>query len=118
MSRSEAVADISRLLPLILLDPHLSFCVMDNYPELDRRTLFRSAIRYPDFLLAWAKRFPGLFDTIIQRELVRHTAWLIEYIHEVKPVEARSLWQQAMERCHNDWLLPWLKHYARRAGWS
>jgi hypothetical protein len=117
MSRSEAVADISRLLPLILLDPHLSFCVMDNYPELERRALFRSAIRYPAFLLAWAKRFPGAFDTVIQRELVRQPAWLIEYIHEVKPVEARSLWQQARERCRNDWLLPWLDHYARRAGW-
>jgi hypothetical protein len=117
MSRSAAVADISRLLPLILLDPQLSFWVMDNYPEVDRRTLFRSAIRYPAFLLAWAKRFPGEFDTIIQRELVRHPAWLVQYIHEFKPADARSLWKQSRQRCCNDWLLPWLDHYARRVGW-
>ena len=41
----------------------------------------------------------------------------MEYIHELKPAEARSLWQQARERCHNDWLLPWLDHYAQRVGW-
>jgi len=82
MSRSEAVADICRLLPLILLDPFLSFYVTDRYPEVDRRKLFRSAIRNPAFLLAWAKRFPGEFDAIIQRELTRHPAWLVEYIHD------------------------------------
>lgn len=114
-ARSAALEDLTRLLPLLLTAPHLCFGIPDVYPELDRKVLFRSAIRHPEFLLAWACRFPGEFDPIVQRELLRYPAWLVEYVHQCKPANGRELLAEARERCGNDWLLPWVELYLSRS---
>jgi hypothetical protein len=62
-------------------------------------------------LLAWTRRFPGEFDSIVQRELRRSPAWLVEYVHQRKPANAGELLAEARERCNNDWLRPWLELY-------
>lgn len=111
---SAALEDLKRLAPLFLTDPHLCFSILDFYPEFDRKILFRSAFRHPEYLLAWACRFPGEFDQIVQRELLRYPAWLAEYVHQCKPANARELLVEARERCSNEWLLPWLELYLSR----
>jgi hypothetical protein len=111
MARSAALEDLSRLMPLLLTDPSLCLSILDCYPEFDRKILFRSAFRHPEYLLAWACRFPGEFDSIVQRELRRSPAWLVEYVHQRKPANAGELLAEARERCNNDWLRPWLELY-------
>jgi hypothetical protein len=114
MTRAAALADVNRLVPLLLTDPQLCFSILDCYPEFDRKVLFRSAFRHPEYLLAWACRFPGDFDPIVQRELLRRPAWLVEYINRCKPANARALQAEARDRCGNAWLLPWLDLYVSR----
>ena len=114
MARSAALEDVTRLMPLLLTDPHLCLNILDFYPEFDRKILFRSAIRHPEYLLAWACRFPGEFDSIVQRELLRYPAWLVEYIQRCNPPNERELLTEGCERCNNDWLLPWLELYLSR----
>jgi hypothetical protein len=114
MMRGAVLEDIKRLLPLLSTDPHLCLIVLAAYPEFDRKVLFRSAFRHPEYLLAWACRFPGEFDQIVQRELLRRPAWLVEYIARCKPANARDLLAGARDRCSNDWLLPWLELYISR----
>lgn len=111
---SAALADLPRLMPLLRTDPGLCFSILDFYPEFDRKVLFRSAFRHPEYLLAWACRFPGEFDSIVQRELLRSPAWLVEYVHQRKPANARELLAAARERCGNEWLQPWLELYSER----
>jgi hypothetical protein len=65
-------------------------------------------------MLAWACRFPGEFDQLVQRELLRQPAWLVEYVVRCKPADARELLTGARERCSNDWLAPWLDLYLNR----
>ena len=111
MTRAAALADLNRSMSLLLTDPQLCFNALDFYPELDRKVLFRSAFRHPDWMLAWACRFPGEFDHLAQRELLRQPAWLVEYVARCKPAKARELLRAAQERCSNDWLAPWLERY-------
>lgn len=113
-TRAAALAGVERLVPLFLTDPHLCLNVVDLYPECDRRVLFRSAFRHPEYLLAWAFRFPGEFDQIVQRELLRRPAWLVEYVVHCKPANARELLAGARDRCANAWLLPWLERLIDR----
>jgi hypothetical protein len=114
MTRAAALADVKRLVPLLLTDPHLCLNAADLYPEFDRRVLFRSAVRHPEYLLAWASRFPGEFDPIVQRELLRRPAWLVEYIVRCNPANASELLTAARDRCANEWLLPWLERHISR----
>ena len=114
MTRAAALAELNRSMPLLLTDPPLCFNVLDVYPELDPKVLFRSAFRHPDWMLAWACRFPGEFDQVVQRELLRQPAWLVEYTVRCKPTNARELLTGARERCRNDWLAPWLDLYINR----
>jgi len=114
MTRAAALAEVKRLLPLLLTDPHLCLNLLEAYPEFDRKVLVRSAYRHPEYLLAWACRFPGQFDPLVQRELLRRPAWLVEYIARCKPANARELLSGARDRCSNDWLLPWLDLYISR----
>lgn len=115
MTPAAALEDVKRLLPLLLSDPHLCLNVAEVYPGFDRKILFRSAFRHPEYLLAWACRFPGEFDQIVQRELMRRPAWLVEYIARCKPANARELLAGARERCGNQWLLPWLELFISRS---
>ena len=114
MTRAVALAGLNRAMPLLLTDPQLCFSVLDFYPEIDRKLLFRSAFRHPYWMLAWACRFPGEFDQLVQRELLRQPAWLVEYVVRCKPADARELLTGARERCSNDWLAPWLDLYLNR----
>lgn len=114
LTHAAALADLNRLMPLLLTDPQLCFNVLDVYPELDPKVLFRSAFRHPDWMLAWACRFPGEHDQVVQRELLRQPAWLVEYTIRCKPANARELLASARERCRNDWLAPWLDLYISR----
>ncbi|ODU25368.1 MAG: hypothetical protein ABS95_00155 [Verrucomicrobia bacterium SCN 57-15] len=116
LAHSAALEDLSRLMPLLLTDPSLCFSIPDFYPECDRKLLFRSAFRHPEYLLAWACRFPGEFDSIVQRELLRSPAWLVEYVHQRKPANAPELLTEARERCGNQWLRPWLELCCDRKG--
>lgn len=115
MTPAAALEDVKRLLPLLLTDPHLCLNVAAAYPGFDRKILFRSAFRHPEYLLAWACQFPGEFDQIVQRELLRRPAWLVEYIARCKPANARELLAGARDRCSNQWLLPWLELYISRS---
>ena len=78
-------------MPLLLTDPPLCFNVLDVYPELDPKVLFRSAFWHPDWMLAWACQFPGEHDQVVQRELLRQPAWLVEYTVRCKPTTTREL---------------------------
>ena len=114
MKRAVALIDLNRSMPLLLSDPQLCLTVLDFYPELDRKVLFRSAFRHPDWMLAWVCRFPSEFDQLVQRELLRQPAWLVEYTVRCKPTNARNLLMKARDRCCNDWLVPWLDLYISR----
>ena len=114
MTRAVALAGLNRAMPLLLTDPQLCFSVLDFYPEIDRKLLFRSAFRHPYWMLAWACRFPGEFDQLVQRELLRQPAWLVEFVVRCKPANARELLTEARERCSNEWLAPWLDLYLNR----
>jgi hypothetical protein len=113
-SREVGLTRLTALMPLLLLDPHLCFAFVEIYPEFDRRILFRSAVGHPEFLLAWARRFPGEFELVVQRELLRRAAWLVEYVARCHPPNGSELLQAARERCANRWLRPWLDLYLRR----
>lgn len=108
MTPTAAWTEVKRLLPLLLPDPQVCLNVLETYPGFERRVLFRSALRHPDYLLAWARRFPGEFDPLVQRELLRRPAWLVEYIAHCRPGNAKELLTAARAHCHNEWLRPWL----------
>ena len=111
MTRAAALANLCRSMQLLLTDPQLCFNLVGLYPEMDRKVLFRSAFRHPEWMLAWACRFPGEFDQIVQRELLRQPAWLVEYVARCQPASAPELLTAARARCSNDWLVPWLDLY-------
>jgi hypothetical protein len=117
MDRPTALADIHSRLPMLLRDPQVCLWILDNYPEIDRKILFRSAFGNPAYLLLWGERFPGEFDALIKRELLRYPAWLADYIVRFRPGDARDLWIRARERCSNQWLLPWVEQYGIAAKW-
>jgi len=118
LERHRQLEDIRRKLPLLMRDPQVCFWIMQHYPELDRKVLFRSAIGNPPYLLLWAQQFPREFDPLIRRELMLHPAWLADYITLFNPPDAREMWFYARERCSNDWLLSWLNQYAKAANWE
>ena len=117
LDRLGQLADIKKRLPLLLRDPKVCLWLLDLYPELDKKVLFRSALGNPDYLLVWAQLYRAEFDALIRRELLRYPAWMADYINMFNPPDARDLWLNAREKCSNDWLLPWVEQFGKAARW-
>ena len=118
MPRGEAIADLTRRLPLLIADPQIVLWIAENYPEIEKKQLFMRGISgKPSYMLYWAQKFPGTYDQIIQREFLRFPAWLPDYFRICKPENARELYLKALERCNNDLLAPWVDQYGKIMRW-
>jgi hypothetical protein len=114
LTREQAVLDMrSRLAGWASNDPDPAIWVAENYPELDRKVLYRNCVaRKPAYMLYWAQRFPQ-DAAMVRQEIAAHPAWVADYIRLVKPSDASILWREAVGRCSNPWLAGWMEIYGK-----
>jgi hypothetical protein len=95
--------------------PETSLWLAEHYPELEPTELFgpylRSEHPSPAMLLHLAVRFPSLNQHDIGKLLLKHPAWLPDFISLAQPDNARELWAEAKANYKNPWLKPWIEQY-------
>lgn len=89
--------------------------ITEHYPEINPAELFGACIgnesHIPAMLLHLATRFPYLDQHDIGQRLLKHPAWLPDFISLAQPDNARELWAEARENYKNPWLKPWIEQY-------
>lgn len=116
LTSEQALADARRKLKLLVLVPENCIRLIDDYPGggatgLDGGLLLRSLSEHPGYLLFWAEKFPGKYNKQIEAMLLKHPAWVADYIERCKPENPKELWLKVAETCTNPWLSDWIAQW-------
>jgi len=114
LSLDERVAEMVKILPVIVTSPWYSFLTALEYPSIDTAQMMEGILPYPMWIynwLRWVQRGPR--DFLVEK-LLTNAPWTVQYLADVDPADSGEILERTKQKNRNPWWNEWLERYTEK----